>query len=80
MQGQTGPNQYSPSTSNLEHKKKKRIQTRICFLRENRCLPPIGVMQFHTESQVLVQQWGINSKSKYGTYTCKIHEMLNLHF
>ena len=38
--------------------------TRICFLCENWCLPPIGVMQFCTESQVLVQQKGINSESK----------------
>ena len=38
--------------------------TRICFLCENWCLPPIGVMQFCTESQVLVQQRGINSESK----------------
>ena len=37
---------------------------RICFLRENWCLPPTGVMQFCTESQVLVQQRGINSESK----------------
>ena len=37
--------------------------------------PAIGVMQFCTESQVLVQQRGINSESKEG-----ILEMLNLHF
>ena len=41
------------------------IQTRICFLCENWCPPPpIGVMQFCTESQVLVLQNGINSESK----------------
>ena len=38
--------------------------TRICFLRENWRLPPIGVMQFCTESQVLIQQRGINSESE----------------
>ena len=53
----------------------KSINTRICFLRENWCLSPlpyaapppppsIGVMQFCTESQGLIQQRGINSESK----------------
>ena len=44
--------------------KKYRWETRICFLRENWCLPPIGVMLFCTESHVLVQQTGVNSESK----------------
>ena len=43
-------------------------RTRICFLRENWCLPTNGVKQVCTESrQVLVLQRGINSESKLGT-------------
>ena len=38
--------------------------TRICFLCETWCLPPYGVMQFCTVSQVLVQQRGKNLESK----------------
>ena len=46
-------------------KMKINYQTRICFLRETDTPPPaIGMMQFCTESQVLVQQRGINSESK----------------
>ena len=45
-------------------KGEEQLPTRICFLRENWCLPSIGVMQFCTESQVLVQQRGISSESK----------------
>ena len=56
--------QFFEIVSSSEMQVEFHFKTRICFLRENWCLPPIGVMQFCIESQVLVQQRGINSESK----------------
>ena len=49
-------NESSRAVKDHEMCYEDRMPTRICFLHENWCLPLIGVMQFGTESQVLVQQ------------------------
>ena len=52
----------------ISYKGRKMFQSQIklefVFYVKTDVSPPIGVMQFCTESQVLVQQRGINSESK----------------